>query len=248
MASFARRSILKQLVIVAACVLATCISDPQLLAQHTRSAGGGAHVSAPISHAPVPQPSYRAPTSAARFSAGAGGSMGWFRPPHRPIRPFPTAFGLYASPFAVTGGLWQFNSCWWASCELFWILGYNSSPLYADAPANYVAAPEYEPSVYGEAGEDLPELYLKDGTVLNVTDYWVVDGQLHFTMIEAYGAKPVEHTIPFHALELQKSIDANTQRGFRFILRNEPVEQYMRDHPGGAPPDAPPIEQAAPQQ
>jgi hypothetical protein len=163
--------------------------------------------------------------------------MSWFRPPRRPIRPFPTVFGLYVSTFAVTGGLWQLNSCWWASCELFWIMGYNSAPYYVYAPANYVAAPEYEPSVYGEVGENSPELYLKDGTILNVTDYWVVDGQLHFTMIEEYGAKPVEHTIPFDALDLQKTIDANTQRGFRFMLRNEPVEQYMRDHPDQTPPE-----------
>jgi hypothetical protein len=90
--------------------------------------------------------------------------------------------------------------------------------------------------VYGDGREDLPQLFLKDGTILNVTDYWVVDGQLHFTMIEGNGTKPAEHVIPFDALDLQTTVDANTQRGFRFMLRNEPYEQYLRDHPEGPPP------------
>jgi hypothetical protein len=89
---------------------------------------------------------------------------------------------------------------------------------------------------YGEESPDLPQLFLKDGTILNVTDYWLVDDQLHFTMIEEEGGNPVEHVIPFDALDLQKSADVSKRRGFRFMLRNEPVEQYLRDHPEGAPP------------
>jgi hypothetical protein len=236
MALSLRRSIPKKSVAVA-CLLAA-VALPLAAAQHPRVAAGGAHISAPISHAPISQPVFRAPISGARIAAGAGGgSLNWFRPPRRPIRPFPTGFGIYAFPFAFGGGWWQLNACWWASCELFGILGYDSGSNYTYAPPNYVTLPEYEPSVYGEMREDLPQLYLKDGTILNVSDYWVVEGQLHFTMIEEYGAKPVEHTIPFDALDLQKSIDANSQRGFRFVLRNQPVEDYIRDHPDGMPPE-----------
>lgn len=91
-------------------------------------------------------------------------------------------------------------------------------------------------NVYGQEREDFPQLFLKDGTILSVTDYWVVDGQLHFMMMEENGMKPAEHVIPFDALDLQTTVDANTQRGFRFMLRNEPFEQYVRDHPEGPPP------------
>jgi hypothetical protein len=87
---------------------------------------------------------------------------------------------------------------------------------------------------------DLPQLYLKDGSILNVTDYWVVDNQLHFMMVEEEGAKPTEEVIPFDVLDLQKTVDANTRRGFRFMLRNEPFEQYVRDHPEGPPPEITP--------
>jgi hypothetical protein len=55
-------------------------------------------------------------------------------------------------------------------------------------------------------------------------------------LIEAIGQKPVENTIPFEELDLQKTIDANTARGFRFVLRNAPYEQYLQDHPEGPPP------------
>jgi hypothetical protein len=95
--------------------------------------------------------------------------------------------------------------------------------------------------VYGEERVDLPQLFLKDGTTLNVTDYWVVDGQLHFTMIEEDGK--AEHVIPFEALDLQTTVDVNAGRGFRFMLRNEPFEQYWRDHPEGPPPSATPPRQ-----
>ena len=96
----------------------------------------------------------------------------------------------------------------------------------------------YEPPVYvyGEERPDLPQIYLKDGTILNVTDYWLVDDQLHFMMIEENGTTAMEHVIPFDALDLQTTVDANTRRGFRFMLRNEPVERYLRDHPDGPPP------------
>ena len=90
--------------------------------------------------------------------------------------------------------------------------------------------------MYGDYRRDLPQLYLKDGTMYSVTDYWLVDNQLHFTMIEEGGTKSVEHVIGFDELDLQTTIDVNTQRGFRFVLRNEPLEQYLRDHPDQTPP------------
>lgn len=38
--------------------------------------------------------------------------------------------------------------------------------------------------VYGDEILRFVRLYLKDRTVYNVTDYWLVDGQLHFKTIE----------------------------------------------------------------
>jgi hypothetical protein len=169
------------------------------------------------------------------------GTVAGFHPPTRPIRPFPPTLIYY--PFPVgPAAFWPFNSCWWGNCNFFWTVGYVEVPYYQYSPPNYVLAPQpqYEPPVYGEVSRDMPQLFLKDGSVLSVTDYWVVDDRLHFTMVEYEGGSPVEHDIPFDQLDLQKTIDVNTRRGFKFMLRNEPFDRYVQDHPGTPPGDAPP--------
>ncbi len=238
-----RGSILKKTLIAVSCMLAFAwIQTPLALAQHGgHVGGGGAHVIAPpISHAPISRPRVAAapPVGAFRNDSLI------FRP--RPIRPFPTVFPVYGSPFFFGGSFWwywvgwRYNSCWWTNCYLFWNLGsdYNTPPFYEYSPGSYVLPQiyEYPQNLYGEQRRDLPQLYLKDGTVYSVTDYWLVDNQLHFTMIEDGGTKSVEHVIGFDELDLQTTIDVNTQRGFRFVLRNEPVDQYLRDHPDQKPP------------
>jgi hypothetical protein len=35
---------------------------------------------------------------------------------------------------------------------------------------------------------------------------------------------------------VQKTIDVNTRRGFRVVMRDSPLEQYLRDHPDPMPP------------
>lgn len=205
----------------------------------------------PVYHAPIYQapvyhsPTYRAPSytpfSAPRIFAAPVRTFGTIpvRPPG-PIRPFPTRYNFLIVPI-FTSPFWSLNSCWWVTCEQF-----STSALIYEVgsgsqwnPANYVLAPATESPVYGLEREDFPQLFLKDGTILNVTDYWVVNGELHFMMI-GEGIKPVEQVIPFDELDLQKTIDVNTHRGFRFLLRNEPFEQYVRDHPEGPPPALPP--------
>jgi hypothetical protein len=150
-----------------------------------------------------------------------------------PIGPFFPGFvgpslGFWEGPYFGLGefglGL-GYNPIWWQNCGLLY------SPYGCNAlPAYYV---------FGGDERDLAQLYLTDGTIYNVTDYWLVDNQLHFTTVEESGTKVVEHTIDFNQLDLQKTIDADTQRGFRFVLRNEPIEQYLRDHPSSGTPALP---------
>ena len=203
----------------------------------------------PVYRAPVAPPVMRPPAIYAPISAPLRSvpvpSSGALRsaivlPPVRPIRPIrgiPPLVIVYTSPFFFGDPLWGFNLCWDPSCNFFWPRTLEFTSVSFPVPQNYVLqASETPVYVYGDEGEDRPQLYLKDGTILNVSDYWVVDNQLHFKVIEETGAKPVEQAIPFAELDLQKTIDANTQRGFRFLLRNEPFEQYVRDHPEGPPP------------
>jgi hypothetical protein len=145
---------------------------------------------------------------------------------------------LLGTPF------WQSNFCRSSACDLFWPWTFGYSNFASPGPTTYVTQVEPSPVyVYGQQREDTPQLYLKDGTILNVTDYWVVNDQLHFTVVETPGTRPVERSIPFEALDLQKTVDANTAMGFRVMLRNEPYQQYLRDHPEGPPPLVPPARQ-----
>jgi hypothetical protein len=227
--------------IVAFCAV-LAFSAASALAQ--RSAGGPAHISAgPIYHSHTPSaPMFHSAIASSRSSSfRATSTIGSFRPfsPRRPIRPFPPVLFLDWSPFIFGGPFSGFN-CWSVDCDLFWPGMFDYATISFPGPVNYIS-PAYEAPVveygdYGEEGPDMPQLYLKDGSVLNVTDYWVIDGQLHFTIVQEYGAEPTEEVIPFETMDLQKSVDVNTRRGFRFMLRNAPFEQYVHDHPEGPPP------------
>ena len=262
MASLIRRSILKRFLITL-CWLSVCASASLALAQQSaaRTGGGVVHTSAPpilrtpLSPAPIHAPVFQPPVvrtpmihapmipsslSAHRISeaspAARFGTPG-FRPIRRPVRPFPPVLVIYQPIFVFGGPFWGLNACWWATCNPLWLGTLDYTTVSSPGPANYVPQ-VYETPVfaYGEERADVPQLFLKDGTILNVTDYWLVDDQLHFLMADQDGAKPTEHVMPFEALDLQTTVDTNTRRGFRFILRNEPFEQYLRDHPEGAPP------------
>lgn len=266
-----RSSIPRKILITACCLLVWAwIQTPVALAQHGGGhvGGGGVHFSTGGRIAP---PHVSAPPSShgiwhPHFWSGppaAGVGAGNIRFRH-PIHPLPPVFPIYGYPYFFGGPFfgygwgWGFTSIWWPTCGPYWgwQFGCNSLPFYEYGWGNY--APFYSPSVpsgaptyeyplypYREEGRDLPQLYLKDGTVYSVTDYWLVNGQIHFTTNEATeegGLKSVEHVIDFDQLDLQTTIDVNTERGFRFVLRNEPLEQYMRDHPDAtaAPPVSPP--------
>jgi hypothetical protein len=87
----------------------------------------------------------------------------------------------------------------------------------------------------GSASPSHPQLVFKDGTTYTVTDYWRVNDQLHFITIEEGGTKSVPHTVAFGDLDVQQTTDANTAQGFRFVLRDEPIEQWLEHHAQHAP-------------
>jgi hypothetical protein len=254
MARFVLRGSILKRIFIAFCLGSTFVLTPVALAQHGGGHmgggghfGGGGRVGAPhgfaprASHATISQP---------RGSPGpppAGAGTRAFRFQQRPIYVFryPRFFG---PPFYRFGFGLGFNSLWWPACDPFWGWGINCYGLpfygfgYGYGYGNYAPPQAYDYPVYLYSGDgrELPQLYLKDGTVYSVNDYWFVDGQIHFTLIEEGGTKSVEQVIDFDELDLQRTIDDNTQRGFRFVLRNEPAEQYLKDHPDLTPPVVPP--------
>jgi len=178
--------------------------------------------------------------------------------PRRPIYPIgffpPHGFGLYGIPFFGLGFGWGLGENSWLGCDPFfnWRYGCSGLPIYEygtgydffsvgpNNPQPQMEIRNWPVYYYGEANSQFVQLYLKDGTVYNATDYWLVNGELHFKTVEENYTKVVEHEIDFGLLDLQMTIDVNTARGFRFVLRNEPLEQYLRDYPStGSPTDAP---------
>lgn len=252
MTCFGARSILNKL---SGIITASIVLSAVALAQHqvapVRPPMAPVHVSPPPVYRPpiMPMPPMRpsVPYSPPQYgTVRTPGTLGTsiiippVRPIH-PIRPVLPVVLVYRPQFFYGDPFWRFNSCWSTNCELFWPWTFGYTNFSTPGPINYVAQPpETRVYVYGGEREDFPQLFLKDGTILNVTDYWVVDNQLHFKLIEAIGQAPVEHSVAFEDLDLQKTVDANASRGFRFVLRNAPVEQYLRDHPEGPPPPLPP--------
>ena len=233
--------------------------------------GGGTHASAPHGSGPAGHqalPGFRG--SATAFPGAARFNAGSFRFRPNPIhpRPFPPRpFPIFGFPIFFDGPFFfgaAFNSFWWPPCGPFWGPGCSFSPFYgyggyggygygSDFANNWPSygsaglgtAPGYDnpPFLYGQGARDLVELFFKDGTVFDVTDYWLVDGQIHFMTVsltmDENGAKLVEHVRDFNELNLQTTIDVNTGRVFKFTLRNEPLEQYLRNHPDTSPQDSP---------
>jgi hypothetical protein len=126
----------------------------------------------------------------------------------------------------------------------------NGSGIYENPPAPII---DYGLDYNRNEGQrQLVQLFLKDGTVYDVTDYWLVDdNELHFMMADpSASGNQTEHVIAFDRLDLQTTINANKNRGYRFVLRNEPIEQYLqgteRNVPEGPAP-AGPMQPPAPQ-
>ena len=186
--------------------------------------------------------------------------------PNRPIRPRPRiypilpppGFGAFGIPFFGFGFGRGLGPGLWLGCDPFWFWNYgcNGLPFYGYPEFTEPLAlpndsqPQMEiqnwPVYYGEPNSQYPQLYLKDGTVYSVTDYWLVNGELHFKTAEENYTKVIEHEIDFGQLDLQRTIDVNTDRGFRFVLRNEPLQQYLRDYPETGSPVETPSEPASP--
>jgi hypothetical protein len=145
-------------------------------------------------------------------------------------------FGCYGSPYYGPGYGYGFGSNVYPYEQ-------NNDQTYGQTYGQTYQAP---PILYSEAERQYVTLYLKDGTIYDVSDYWLVDNQLHFATAPEGGQRATEGVINFGELDLQRTIDVNTQRGFHFVLRNEPIEQYIQDHPDAGPSATPGADSAAP--
>jgi hypothetical protein len=226
-----RVSIHRKIGMLAACALSCAwFQTPLASAQHVGHVGGGVHSRAT---GPVSAPRVVAPRTSRPMYL------------HSPAGFQDRSLLILRRPFFLRATFlwsWQaFNSSWWLYCGPLW--GWNSgcddlfystqtTEHYLAPPLTY-ASPVY---VYSMDGHQLVRLYLKDGTVYSVNDYWFVDKEIHFTLLDQSATKSIEQVIAFDDLDIQRTIDVNTRRGFRVVMRSEPLEQYLRDRPDLTPP------------
>jgi hypothetical protein len=81
----------------------------------------------------------------------------------------------------------------------------------------------------GSAAASYPQLVFKDGTSYSVADYWRTDDQLHFITVEEGGTKFVPHTVRFESLDVEQTKDRATAQGFRFLIRDKPIDQWLEE-------------------
>lgn len=226
-------------------VTATLSQAPRVVAQHPQghAAGGvrGPVVGRPtIPRLPTPVISHP-PVFANRPISGVVAPGSVFRT--GPIL-FPRRHVFFLrEPFVGFGAELWLQSNWLASCGSFWTweLGCYTLPVYPNSYATYpvpepYAVPVY---VYGAERHDQVQLFLKDGTIYNVNDYWFVNDEVHFTMLQELpdgGFRNVERVTAEDQLDVPTTIDVNTQRGFRLVKREEPWRKYLHDHPDSIPP------------
>ncbi len=61
-------------------------------------------------------------------------------------------------------------------------------------------------------------LVFKDNSISAVTDYWLEDGQFHYTT-----SSGEETAVPLERVDLEMTAYLNWQRGVKFVLRPKPV-------------------------
>ncbi|MGH9746931.1 MAG: hypothetical protein ACRD59_12585 [Candidatus Acidiferrales bacterium] len=162
--------------------------------------------------------------------------------------------GFCGSGFFPGLGFWGYG---WG-CDLYWgcLSGYNNgyyngggaygNLMYDDSSGAWTPSQESNPSRYaypsaGAAGESdtsatSPDvvLFLKDGTVYALTDYWVAGGKLHY--MTNYGG---ENSIDLEQIDMQRTVDVNHKRGIDITLKPAPALTPNEQDQEQAPPDAP---------
>jgi hypothetical protein len=69
-----------------------------------------------------------------------------------------------------------------------------------------------------EAERPITLLQLRDGSMYGLTDYWVRDGELHYTT--TYGG---QNSLPFERIDFEKTVQLNADRGVPFVLPPQSV-------------------------
>lgn len=73
-------------------------------------------------------------------------------------------------------------------------------------------------------------IYLKNGSVLTVRDYWMVDGELHYISMSG-----TQRAVNLELVDLPRSNTENAKSGVKFIFKSEPSVTSPEPNGNGAP-------------
>ena len=77
-------------------------------------------------------------------------------------------------------------------------------------------------------------IYMKNGSVLTVRDYWMIDGELHYILMSG-----VQRAVDLEQVDLPRTNTENAKSGVKFIFKSEP-SVTTPEPDGSAPPPAQP--------
>ena len=76
-------------------------------------------------------------------------------------------------------------------------------------------------------------IYLKSGAVYSVRDYWMVDGELHYILING-----AQNSVDLEQVDLPRTNTENAKSGVKFILKSEPDINPVAPDGNAEPPGA----------
>jgi hypothetical protein len=151
---------------------------------------------------------------------------------------------------------WGWSGYYGYPTNNYYINNYSGSDNYASEDNS--AAPAPENSQYEDSDQGAPDgnwvtpngpnpsaapnsssltvpvlIYMRNGSVLTVRDYWMIDGELHYILMSG-----VQKTVDLDQVDLARSNSENAKSGVRFIFKSEPNAPTLNETP--APPAAQP--------
>ncbi len=80
-------------------------------------------------------------------------------------------------------------------------------------------------------------IYMKNGSILTVRDYWMIDGELHYILMSG-----VQRTVNLELVDLPRTNTENAKSGVKFIFKSEPsiTAPAQPDAEPGSPNGPPP--------
>jgi hypothetical protein len=99
----------------------------------------------------------------------------------------------------------------------------NGNWVTPNGPSPALAPPSGSPN---DANLTVPVLiYMKNGGVLSVRDYWMIDGELHYILVGGD-----QKTVDLDLVDLSRTNTENAKSGVKFIFKSEPSAPPPDEH------------------